>query len=170
MARATDPIPVGQPAKVSGTSLSLRRVFDAPRELVWLAWTRPEMVVRWLGPVEWPAVRATQDLRVGGAWSAILESADGETLRQSGVYQLVEPPHRLEFTFVWGERHEDGPAVETIVLIELTALSDRQTLMHFTQTGLKSAASAGGHRHGWTSSFDRLDAWLADQQGTETSR
>ena len=41
--------------------LKLRRIFDAPRELVWRAWTRPEMVVAWFGPPEWPAVRAEQD-------------------------------------------------------------------------------------------------------------
>jgi uncharacterized protein YndB with AHSA1/START domain len=169
MARATESSLVGLPAQDGSADLTLRRVFDAPRELVWRAWTRPEMIVRWLGPVEWPAVRVTQDLRVGGAWSAILKSADGETLRQSGVYQLVEPPHRLVFTFAWGDRHEDGPPVETIVSIELTAVSNGQTLMRFTQTGLKSASSAGGHRRGWTSSFGRLDAWLADQQGTEKS-
>ena len=47
-------------------TLHMQRVFDAPRELLWAAWTRPEMLVLWLGPAEWPAVSATQDLRVGG--------------------------------------------------------------------------------------------------------
>ena len=48
--------------------LHMTRVFDAPRPLVWMAWTRPEMAVQWMGPVEWPAVSATQDFRVGGEW------------------------------------------------------------------------------------------------------
>ena len=170
MARAADPILFGQPSQDLPTRLSLRRVFDAPRELVWLAWTKPEMTVRWWGPVEWPVARVTQDLRVGGEWSAVLKSAvSEETLWQGGVYQLVEPPRRLVFTFTWGEGHEDGPAVETLVSIELTALSNEQTLMEFTQSGLKSAASAVGHRHGWTSSFDRLDTWFTGRSSKETS-
>ena len=137
MARAAEAVPIGRPSRDFPTTLNLRRVFDAPRDLVWLAWTRPEMTIRWLGPVEWPATRVTQDLRVGGAWGAVLESADGKILRQGGTYQVVEPPHRLVFTFSWGEGHEDGPAVETVVSIHLTALSSQQTLMDFAQTGLK---------------------------------
>jgi uncharacterized protein YndB with AHSA1/START domain len=167
MARATDPARAERQVAASPDGLVIRRVFNAKVELVWLAWTRPEMTVRWLGPVEWPATRVRQDLRVGGAWSAVLTSPAGETLRQGGVYRLIEPPHWLEFTFVWGEGHEDGPAVETIVSVQLTALSNERTLMEFAQAGLKSAASAAGHQHGWTSTFGRLDTWLAAQRGKE---
>ena len=164
MAHAADPLLHDRDAEALPAGLTLSRIFDAPRDLVWMAWTRPEMTVRWLGPAEWPAVRVAQDLRVGGAWNAVLKSADGEKrLRQSGVYHVVDPPHRLVFTFAWVEGHEDGAPVETVVSIELTALSTERTLMEFSQTGLKSSASAGGHRHGWTSSFGRLGAWLADQ-------
>ena len=169
MASAVDRIAREQ-NRIAPASLKLRRIFDAPRDLVWLAWTRPEMTVRWLGPVEWPAARVAQDLRVGGEWSALLKSADGdETLWQGGVYREVAPPERLVFTFAWGEGHEDGNAVETIVSIDLTALSSHQTLLEFTQIGLKSTASANGHHHGWTSSFDRLDGWLAGQPRKEKS-
>jgi uncharacterized protein YndB with AHSA1/START domain len=169
VARATDGMLAEGGDQDVPATLNLRRVFEAPRELVWLAWTNPEMTLRWLGHVEWPAARVTQDLRVGGAWSAVLKSASGDTLRQSGTYRVIEPPHRLVFTFAWGEGHEDGAAVETLVSVELTALSTEQTLMEFTQTGLKSAASASGHEYGWTSCFGRLDEWLADQHQEEKS-
>ena len=163
VAPATDCI-TQEPSPIDRVSLKLHRVFDAPRDLVWLAWTRPEMMVRWLGPVEWPAARVAQDLRVGGDWSAVLKSADSdETLWQGGVYREIDPPKRLVFTFAWGDGHEDGIAVETIVSVELTALSSEQTLLEFTQAGLKSATSANGHVHGWTSSFDRLDAYFIKQ-------
>lgn len=152
------------PNSNSQPSLQLRRVFNAPCELLWLAWTRPDMMVRWLGPLEWPAVQVAQDLRVGGEWSAVLKSADSdETLWQGGVYREIDPPKRLVFTFVWGDGHEDGEPVETIVCVELTALSSEQTLLEFTQAGLKSSASVNGHVHGWTSSFDRLDGWLGER-------
>ncbi|MDB5699631.1 MAG: Activator of Hsp90 ATPase 1 family protein [Alphaproteobacteria bacterium] len=151
-------------------ALHLRRVFDAPRELVWLAWTRPAMALNWLGPVEWPAVEVTQDLRVGGAWSALLKSAHGdETLRQGGVYREIDPPNRLVFTFKWGDHHEDGAPVDTIVTVVLTEITPDRTLMEFTHQHLKSSDSARGHRDGWTSSFERLGHWLSDQAQQEKS-
>lgn len=144
-------------------SLSLQRVFDAPRPLVWKAWTTPEMLVLWLGPVEWPAVSASQDLRVGGAWRACLRSPEtGQDLWQGGVYREIVPPERLVFTFRWDESHEDGPPVDTLVTVEFAELPDGRTRMDFTHGGLKSEQSLAGHRHGWSSTFERLEAFLAD--------
>ena len=143
-------------------SLSLQRVFDAPRALVWKAWTTPETMVLWLGPVEWPAVSVAQDLRVGGAWRACLRSPDtGQDLWQGGVYREIVPPERLVFTFKWDESHEDGPPVDTLVTVEFAELPDGRTRMDFTHEGLKSEQSLVGHRHGWTSTFKRLEAFLA---------
>jgi uncharacterized protein YndB with AHSA1/START domain len=142
-------------------SLSLQRVFDAPRALVWKAWTTPETMVLWLGPVEWPAVSVSQDLRVGGAWRACLRSPDtGQDLWQGGVYREIVPPERLVFTFKWDESHEDGPPVDTLVTVEFAELPDGRTRMDFTHEGLKSEQSLTGHRHGWTSTFERLVAFL----------
>jgi len=145
-------------------SLSLQRVFDAPRELVWKAWTTPETMVLWLGPVEWPAVSVAQDLRVGGEWRACLRSPDtGQDLWQGGVYREISPPERLVFTFKWDESHEDGPPVDTLVTVEFAELPDGRTRMDFTHEGLKSEQSLTGHRHGWTSTFERLVAFLETQ-------
>ncbi|WP_156681037.1 SRPBCC family protein [Sphingomonas profundi] len=153
---ATDPIVDDRP------TLHIRRLFDAPRALLWAAWTRPEMIVRWLGPVEWPAVSATSDLRVGGRWSATLESADGSrSLRQHGVYLEIVPEERLIFTFRWEGDHEDGAPVDTQVTVALDDAPGGRTRLDFTHAELKSAQSLAGHRHGWESSFGRLDAWLA---------
>lgn len=144
-------------------SLHLQRVFDAPRALVWKAWTTPETVVLWLGPVEWPAVSVSQDLRVGGEWRACLRSPEtGEDLWQGGIYREIVPPERLVFTFKWDESHEDGPPVDTLVTVEFAELPDGRTRMDFTHEGLKSEQSLAGHRHGWTSTFERLEAFLAD--------
>ncbi|WP_374513889.1 SRPBCC domain-containing protein [Brevundimonas sp.] len=150
-------------------SLHLQRVFDAPRALVWKAWTTPETVVLWLGPVEWPAVSVSQDLRVGGAWRACLRSPEtGQDLWQGGVYREIVPPERLVFTFKWDESHEDGPPVDTLVTVEFAELPDGRTRMDFTHEGLKSEQSLAGHRHGWTSTFERLVAFLETQDDGET--
>ena len=94
----------------------MQRLFEAPRDLVWRAWSNPEVLVLWMGPVEWPAVSATCDFRVGGAWRICLRSPEtGEDLWQGGVYREIDAPRRLVFTFKWDESHEDGPPVDTLV-------------------------------------------------------
>ena len=143
-------------------TLKMQRTFDAPRDLVWRAWSNPEILVLWMGPVEWPAVSATSDFRVGGAWRICLRSpTTGENLWQGGVYTEIDAPRRLAFTFKWDDSHEDGPPVDTQVTVDLSETLDGQTIMDFTHEGLKSEQSLTGHRHGWSSTADRLEAWLA---------
>ena len=143
-------------------TLKMQRTFDAPHDLVWRAWSNPEILVLWMGPVEWPAVSATNDFRVGGAWRICLRSpTTGENLWQGGVYTEIDAPRRLAFTFKWDDSHEDGPPVDTQVTVDLSETLDGQTIMDFTHEGLKSEQSLTGHRHGWTSTADRLEAWLA---------
>jgi uncharacterized protein YndB with AHSA1/START domain len=158
MAQATDTL--------APNVLELTRIFDAPRELLWLAWSRPDMRVAWLGPVEWPAVSCENDLRVGGAWRTCLRSATSDdALWQGGVYREVIEPERMVFTFKWDSSdHEDGPPVDTLVTIDFTALPDGRTRMDFRHEGLKSEESLAGHRHGWTSTFDRLDQWIEQER------
>lgn len=146
--------------------LRLMRVFDAPRDLVWLAWTRVEMMLAWWGPVEWPAVKVEQDLRVGGKWRACLRSPeDGRVLWQGGTYREVVAPERLVYSFKWdSDDHEDGAPVDTLVTAIFRELPGNRTHLDFTHEGLKSAESLAGHRHGWTSTFARFDAWLAQQE------
>lgn len=153
---ARDPVSVDRPI------LHIQRVFDAPRTLLWSAWTKPEMIVRWLGPVTWPAISHTSDFRIGGRWSATLQSTTGQgTYEQSGVYLEIVPEERLVFTFKWADGHEDGTPVDTQVTVVLSDRPGGRTLLEFTHAELKSALSAERHRYGWTSTFDRLDQWLA---------
>jgi len=150
-------------------TLHLVRYLNAPRALVWAAWTKPEMLVRWLGPVEFPSISAKSDLRVGGAWSATLQAADGnQLLRQHGMYLEVEWEQRLVFSFKWEGDHEDGTPVDTEVTVELSDAPDGRTRMEFTHAHLKSLKSKSGHRHGWMSSFGRLDDWLVEQPAIVT--
>ncbi len=147
-------------------ALRMRRVFDAPRALLWRAWSRPEILVRWMGPADWPAFSVANDFRVGGTWRIGLKSpTTGEELWQGGVYREIVEPERLVFTFKWDEGHEDGAPVNTLVTVELNEIADGRTAMDFTQAGLKSDRSRDGHQHGWASTLDRLEAWLAADAG-----
>lgn len=143
------------------SDLELERDFAHAPEKVWDAWTDPTRVVKWLGPVDWPAVRVDNDVRVGGQWRACLEHDSGEQLWQSGRYLVVDRPRRLEMTFQWeGSNHEDGAGVPTHITVVLEPIPTG-TRMRFAQKGLASAKSRDGHTHGWSSSFDRLERELS---------
>jgi len=143
----------------SGHELVITRVFDAPRSLVWDAWTKKEHALQWSGPRDHPVVEADHDIRPGGKWRGCLKGADGRPLWQRGEYKEVVPQEKLVFTFAWDE--EDGSAGnETLITVTL-ADKGGKTEMVFRQAGLPSEASRDGHRGGWNSSFDRLDDFLA---------
>jgi uncharacterized protein YndB with AHSA1/START domain len=146
--------------------LIITRDFHASRERVWRAWTQPDAIIRWHGPRFYPAVEVSADVRVGGAWRACLKSDNVEdiVLWQSGRYLVVTPPERLEFTFSWETpNHEDGPGVQTHVIIRLEELASGGTRMHFSQTGFLSIKSAISHSAGWNGTFDRLVEFLLDK-------
>ena len=140
-------------------ALTITRVFDAPRELVWKAWTGPKHLMSWWGPRAHPAESVEADVRVGGRWRHRLRSVEtGDALWHGGVFREVSAPERLVFTFAWEEEGERGN--ENVVTITFTEQGGR-TLMHFEQTPFWSAEERDGHQGGWGSAFDRLDDLLA---------
>jgi uncharacterized protein YndB with AHSA1/START domain len=103
---------------------------------------------------------------VGGAWRACLKSdnVDDVVLWQSGRYLVVTPPERLEFTFAWETpNHEDGPGIETHVIVRLDELPNGGTRLHFSQSGFLSEKSAISHSAGWNGTLDRLARFLVDK-------
>ncbi len=142
----------------AGRELLIERVFNAPRELVFRAWTDPDHIRNWFGPRDYPATQVTMDVRPGGRWRGCLRSTEtGNDLWVGGVYREIVPPERLVFTFAWEEEGERG--LETLVTIAF-AEQGAKTLMTFRQTPFQSAGELDGHRGGWTSSFDRLGDYL----------
>ena len=137
-------------SRSEGHELVITRIFDAPRQLVWKAWTDPEHAKAW-GPKGFTTPEREMDFRPGGAWHAVMVSPWGEVFRQHGVVREVVPLERLVFTFVWDESPENE------MLVSVT-FADRgaKTEMTFRQTGLVSAASRDGHEVGWNEAFDRL--------------
>ena len=139
--------------------LLITRTFDAPRELVFEAWTDPCHARNWWGPRDYPATHLELDVRPGGVWRGCLQSIDsGKELWQGGVFREVKKPERLVFTFAWEEGGERG--LETLVTVTF-AEQDGKTLMTFRHSPFQSAGERDGHQGGWTSTFDRLDEYLA---------
>lgn len=138
--------------------LTLTRIFDAPRELVWQAWTQAEHALQWWGPKHHPAVEVAWDVRVGGRWRNCLRSVEtGAPLWHGGVFREVVEPERLAFTFAWEEPGERGQ--ETLVTVTF-AEQQGQTRMVLQQSPFQSATERDGHDEGWNSTFDRLADFL----------
>lgn len=138
--------------------LTMTRVFDAPRELVWTAWTDPRHAIKWWGPRHHPATELSMDARPGGALRMKLTGVEsGRELWHGGVFREVVRPERLVFTFAWDEEGERG--VETLVTITF-AEEGGKTRMTFRHEPFQSAEERDGHTEGWGSAFDRLEEFL----------
>lgn len=142
----------GEPDK--GHTLILHRSFEAPRVLVWKAWTEAEHLARWICPTGFEVLFADADPRVGGKWRSGMRSPDGEEYIHGGEYVEVERPSRLVFTHKW-EKNDLEPRVTTEITVVLNERGGK-TDMTFIQSGLGSAESACSHREGWTGAFDAL--------------
>jgi uncharacterized protein YndB with AHSA1/START domain len=143
--------------------LVIERTFDAPRALVWKAFTDPRHMLEWMGPRDHPSMLHEADVRPGGKWRGRLRAVtDGKELGQGGEYCEVREPDRLAFTFYWDE--DDGSrGPETLVEIDFTEHGGK-TLMTFRQGVFNTTPNRDGHGYGWNSTFDRLSDLLAREQ------
>jgi uncharacterized protein YndB with AHSA1/START domain len=139
--------------------VAARRVFDAPRQLLWDAHTRPEHVPNWLlGPDGWTMPVCEIDLRVGGRWRYVWRKSNGREMEMTGVYREIVPPERLVHTEAWGE---DWPeAVVTTTFVEENGRTTLTCTSRFPSREARDRALGTGMTSGWDTSYDRLDAYL----------
>ena len=144
----------------SDREIAMTRVFDAPRTLVFDAHTKPEHVTRWmLGPDGWTMPVCEIDLRPGGAWHYVWRKEDGAEMEMRGTYREVVRPERLVTTESWG-----GDWPETLNTMTLTEEDGRTTLhstVRYPTTESRDAALRTGMKEGASTSFDRLEEYLA---------
>lgn len=139
--------------------IRITRTFDAPRELVYAAWTEPAQFAQWFGTASMnvPLESVTMDPRPGGEWTALMVVSDEQTIPWRGVYREVDPPARLVFTISDRDMPEDDPG--EVVTVELTDLGDGRTEMAFSQLGAHmDQAGYEQARDGWQAFFDDLAA------------
>lgn len=139
----------------ANNELVIQRTFDAPRELVFKAWTERERALHWWGPKDFTVPHLEMEERVGGKWYAIMRGPDGKEYPQRGVCTEYVFPERFAFTFEWID--QDSPEMLVTITFEE---QDGKTLMKFRQSPFKSVEDRDGHRDGWNESFDRLTAYL----------
>ncbi|MER7864334.1 SRPBCC domain-containing protein [Amycolatopsis japonica] len=144
------------------TDLTITRLLDAPRELVFRVWTDPDHLARWWGPAGFTSKSCTVNLTEGGKWRTCI--SDGETvLWMSGVYHEIVPPERLVFSFAW-EEPEGFRGHDTLVTVDFSDL-DGKTEMSFHQAIFETVAERDSHVEGWQSCFGRLTEHVADASG-----
>lgn len=148
---------VAAEGKALERALIVTRVLNAPREMVFKAWTDPKQLMQWWGPTHHPAVHIEMDVRSGGRWRNCLRSEAGVELWHHGVFREVVAPSLLVFTFAWEEEGERG--IETLVTITLEDLGGK-TKLTLHQTPFQSDAERDGHGEGWSSTFGRLGEYL----------
>jgi uncharacterized protein YndB with AHSA1/START domain len=144
--------------------LVIERTFDAPRDLVWRAWTRQEDLLQWFFAGECEMVFADADVRPGGAWRSAMKHAEsGDVYTHRGEYREIDPPRRLVFTHAWEQQVPGTPCQTTLESVCTVTLTERgnQTHMTFEQVGFVSAESRDSHHGGWSGAFNHLAAYVA---------
>jgi uncharacterized protein YndB with AHSA1/START domain len=139
----------------SEREFAMTRVFEAPRRLVWEAWTNIEHLPKWmLGPPGWTMPVCEIDLRPGGAWHFVWRQSDGTEMAMRGVYREVVPPERLVTTESWGG---DWPeTINTLVLVEENGKTTMTQTILYPSNEAREKALKTGMKHGVAQSFDRL--------------
>lgn len=134
-------------------------VVDAPRRLVFDAWTRPEHLPHWmLGPDGWTMPVCEVDLHPGGAWRFVWRKSDGTEMGMQGAYREINPPERLVSTESWGG---DWPeTVNTLVLSEQSGKTTMTQTVRYPSKQARDGALQTGMKEGIAQSFDRLAEYL----------
>lgn len=146
-------------------AITMSRVFDAPRELVWKVCTSADFIPQWWGPHRMTTVVDQMEVEVGGAWRYIQTDAEGNEYAFKGLFKEVQPPERLTYTFEF-EPMAGHISTETIIFealpngrTKLTATTVYETLEDLE--GILQSGMEGGAVETW----DRLEALLKDLAG-----
>ena len=143
----------------SDREIMLTRVFDAPRRLVFEAWTKPEHLVHWFGRRGWTLPVCTVDLRVGGAWRFVMREAACKDVGMRGVYREIVPYERLAST----ESFDDypGESLNTMTFSEKDGKTTLTTSVLYPSKEVRDAVIEMGMEQGAGETLDRLSEHLA---------
>ena len=153
----------------SDREIAMSRTFDAPRRLVWDAYTKPELVKRWLlGPPGWSMPVCRIDLRVGGSYRyEWRRDTDGATMAMGGVYREIVAPERIVSTEQFDDPWYEGEAVGTLVLTERAGQTTVTTTVRYASKATRDAVLKSGMTSGVEQSYDRLAEMLAATAGAK---
>ena len=154
----------------SGLEIAMTRVFNAPRELVFEAFTKPELVSRWLtGPEGWTMPICEIDLRVGGKYRYGWRHADGKTMGSHGTYKEIVPPERIVASEQFDEPWYPGEAMGTTTFVEEGGRTKVTLTIQYDSKETRDGALKSGMERGVAYSFDQLEKILASHSAAKAS-
>src|SRR5882672_5408261 len=139
-------------------TVDIVRVFDAPRALVWQAWTDPKMMAQWFGPRGFTSTVPQLDARAGGALRIVMHGPDGNDYPMKGVFIEVTPPERLVFSNIALD-HDGNHLLEGETTVTLTERDGKTTMTlrsHAVGRVPIAPQMLAGMEAGWTQSIDNL--------------
>jgi uncharacterized protein YndB with AHSA1/START domain len=148
----------------SDREIAMTRVFDAPRHLVYEAFTTPELVRRWLGVFGgWSLVTCEMDVRVGGRYRWEWSKPGVKSMGVSGVYREVVRPERLVATEQFDEPWYEGEGLGTTTFVEAGGQTTMIQTMRYTSREVRDAVLRSPMEKGVSASYDKLAEVLATQ-------
>ena len=140
----------------------MTRVFDAPRSMVFDAFSKPELLKRWFGPRGWSLVVCDVDLRVGGGFRFVMRGPDGREMGMRGVYREIVAPERS----VHMESFDDYPGESqvTAVFIEQGGKTTLTATVLYPSKEVRDIVIKSGMEHGAAESYDKLAELLASPE------
>ena len=143
--------------------IAMSREFNAPRHLVYEAFTTPELLKRWLlGPDGWALVVCDLDLRVGGRYRYVWKrERDAFEMGMGGVYRELVPNERIVSTEVFDEAWYAGEAVGTVTFVERGGKTTLTQTMRYESKEARDGVLKSGMESGVAASYDRLEKILA---------
>lgn len=149
------------PSEAGVSEIVISRTFDAPRALVWQAWTDPKHIMQWWGPKGFSNSACESDLRVGGEFMLNMCAPDGNNYPCKGVFHEIVEPERIVYDSTADEGHPCGAGLppRSRVTITFTELGNRTMLtLHtrFESTERKEAANQAGYSVSWGQALERL--------------
>jgi uncharacterized protein YndB with AHSA1/START domain len=140
------------------TTLQIRRIIPGPVGKVFDAWLVREEWQAWIGPEGIQCEVPLLEPRVGGTYSVVMHLANGSIMDVGGAFQVIEPPHRLIFT--WGAAGFTDK--QSLVTLEFRDL-DGKTELTLTQEGLGTVENTAAHEHGWNGALNKLERYVAGE-------
>ena len=140
------------------------REFDAPRDLVVLCYSKPELMRRWYGMPDWTTFVCDIDFRVGGKYRVGQRSPEGYELASQGVYTAIVAPELIEQTEYYDDDWTQGGTVNVLTLTEANGVTTATMTITFTTAEARAAAAASPMAMGMEIGFKRLDAVLAEER------
>jgi uncharacterized protein YndB with AHSA1/START domain len=140
--------------------IHVERVFNAPREGVFAAFTDPELIPEWWGPHGTTTSVDQMDVRAGGSWRFVVRDSDGSETGFRGTYREVTPPERIVQTFEW-EGLPGHVSVESATFEDLGDRTRVTSVSTFHTTEERDGMLGSGMEGGMNETYARLDELLA---------